>query len=94
MRIELDAAHAAPPLRMMAPGPRRKLRKALAALRDDATGKTNGLDVKRLDLDGGEPVFRLRIGAWRAVFVVERNKIRVVRIFPRSDGYDWLSDVE
>ena len=44
-------------------------------------------NAKRL---AGQPdVFRLRQGAWRAVYSVDRarNEVRVVRIVPRSEAY-------
>lgn len=49
------------------------------------------LDVKRLDLPDREaPVYRLRVGDWRVVYLVAGTDVLVVRIFHRSEGYQWL----
>ncbi|HLF17106.1 MAG TPA: type II toxin-antitoxin system RelE/ParE family toxin [Candidatus Thermoplasmatota archaeon] len=93
MRIELDAVYAAAPLRAMAPETRKAIRSALRKLAADPSGRTVDLDVKALDLGDGPPVHRLRVGEWRAAFIVGKELIRVLRVFHRSDGYDWVDDV-
>jgi hypothetical protein len=92
MRIELDAIYAGAPLRAMAPKPRTEIRKALRLLSEDPSGRSVGLDVKQLDLGEGPPVYRLRVGDWRAAFMVGRGVLRVLRVFHRSEGYDWVND--
>lgn len=54
---------------------------------------TNRLDVKRLDGDPGQPMYRLRVGEWRLAFTVD-SAVVVLRIFHRSEGYGWLADME
>lgn len=42
------------------------------------------LDIRPLT---GEPGFRLRIGKWRAVYLIDGEAIIVLRIRPRGDAY-------
>lgn len=93
MRVILDPRHAAPVLRHLAPLPRRRLKAALKRLGEDPSGLSNDLDVKRLDTEPGQPMYRLRVGDWRAAFTVDEEVV-VLRIFHRSDGYGWLRDMD
>lgn len=92
MKVLLDLRHAAPTLRHMAPQPRRRLKAALRLLAADPSGLSNNLDVKRLDVDPGPPMYRLRVSDWRIVFTVDQD-LFVLRVFHRSDGYGWLADM-
>lgn len=40
-----------------------------------------------------QPIYRLRVGPWRVVFRASRNRLEVVRVFHRRDGYGWLEGV-
>lgn len=73
--------------RSLPPGPKAQLREALALL--ERNGLAAAIDLRRLSVDGGPPVYRIRIGDWRIVFVLEEDA-RVVRVFPRREGYAWL----
>jgi len=89
-KVRLLAASVAQ-LRAMPPAAKRAMREALRGLGEDPSGRSRLLDVKQLDLRGADPpIYRLRIGEWRAAFVVEAREIKVVRIFARSEGYRWL----
>lgn len=89
-KVRLLAASVAE-LWAMPPAAKRAMREALRSLGDDPSGRSRLLDVKQLDLRSADPpIYRLRVGEWRAAFVVEAREIRVVRIFARSDGYRWL----
>ncbi len=74
----------------MPPEPRRRLKAALVHLARDPSGRTAKLDVKRLEAPDAWPMFRLRLGSWRAVFEVREGILEVVRVFARHEGYDWL----
>lgn len=93
MKVLLDHVHAAPVLRQADPGVRRRLKHALRLLAQDPTGRSARLDVKRLDADAGQPIYRLRVGEWRIAFTLDRD-IVVLRLFHRSEGYGWLGDLE
>lgn len=48
-------------------------------------------DVKKLKgVHGGPDLRRLRTGQYRIVFELTPSQVRVTRIIPRSEGYDWL----
>lgn len=61
-RVRLDPDHALPVMRSMPPALRTRLRKALRDIPDDPSGRSTGLNVKRLRNPGDPPAFRLRIG--------------------------------
>jgi hypothetical protein len=80
-------------LRAVPPDTRRRLKRALAQLAPDPTGRKAGLDVAALDLPPGSPTtFRLAVGSFRVAFLVQPRLIRVLRVFHRSEGYGWLGD--
>ena len=65
---------------------RERIKKALRRLADTGAG-----DVKRLmGVKGREILLRLRVGDYRIVFKDETDAIRVIQIFHRGKGYDWL----
>ena len=69
---------------------KRRIKAALADLAK--SNKPSGPHplIKRLDAPGsGEPLFRLKVGDYRAVYVVREREIRVLRVFDRDDGYEW-----
>ena len=92
MKVVLDPARAAQTFRALSPAVKRRLKKALRMLAEDPSGNTNRLDVKRLDSDAGQPMYRLRVGDWRIAFAVDEAVV-VLRIFHRRDGYGWLTDM-
>jgi mRNA-degrading endonuclease RelE of RelBE toxin-antitoxin system len=78
-------------MRALAPGVKRKVKVALAELAKEPNPPGPTGNLKRLDTPGsGEPVFRARIGDYRAVYVVRGRDVRVLRLFHREEGYDWL----
>lgn len=72
------------------PAVKRRLKQALNALRSDPQGTRKTVDAKRLVADADLAVWRLAVGSWRAIYAFDRESIRVLEIFPRSEGYDWL----
>ncbi|MCA1819449.1 MAG: type II toxin-antitoxin system RelE/ParE family toxin [Halobacteriales archaeon] len=74
----------------MPPEAKRQMREALRKLATDPSGRSMGLDVKMLRTTEAAPVYRLRIGEWRAAWQVRGNVLQVVRVFHRSEGYGWL----
>lgn len=93
MKVLLHPVQAAPALRRLPPETKKALRAALRSLAKDPSGLSNGLDVKRLDADAMQPIYRLRIGDWRIAFTLDSALI-VFRIFHRAEGYGWLQDME
>ena len=93
MKVLLDPTHAAPILRSLAPEVKRRLRSALRLLAKDPSGQTTKLDVKRLETEPGQPMYRLRVGDWRIAFTVDQAVV-VLRIFHREAHYGWLADMD
>ena len=84
-RLTQDA-HAA--VRRMPPEGRHRLRAALTAV---AEGRQRGIDMKRLEPPSRRPpLYRLRIGSWRAVYRHDGDVALVLSVFPRREGYGWL----
>jgi mRNA-degrading endonuclease RelE of RelBE toxin-antitoxin system len=88
-QLRLDPEWAAAVISDLPPETRRRLKAALPILPKDPTGRTTGLDIKRLRLPG-DPVYRLRIANWRAVFLTSSKSIDVMQVFHRDEGYAWL----
>ncbi|MFA5861810.1 MAG: type II toxin-antitoxin system RelE/ParE family toxin [Candidatus Thermoplasmatota archaeon] len=79
-------------VRTLAPGPKKQLRKALDAIRDDP--RPSGFDVKVLRKDGSHSYFRLRVGDYRIVYTPRGAQTYVWRIIHRSEGYDWFERLD
>ena len=78
------------PLQVLPPAARRKVKADLEAL----ARSRKGLDIKRLRGDFRVPLERLKVGVWRAVFYEDGDADYVIRVFVRSQGYDWLDQWE
>jgi mRNA interferase RelE/StbE len=49
------------------------------------------LDIKKLKgVEGGEDLYRLRVGDYRIIYFPEKRVIKVIRIDRRNKIYDWL----
>lgn len=79
-------------VRTLAPGPKRRLRAALAAIREDP--RAPGLDIKVLRKDGPHLYFRARLGEYRIVYSPRGSHLYVWRILHRSEGYAWLDRLD
>jgi mRNA-degrading endonuclease RelE of RelBE toxin-antitoxin system len=91
LRVRLDPGFAARELTALPPEVKRRVRGALRQLAADPTGSRHGLDVKELAPTlRASRAFRLRLGDWRVVFLVEARELQVMRIFHRREGYGWL----
>lgn len=77
-------------LQALPPQVRRRVKPALEGLRGPEGVKD--LDVKRLIGSFTQPLRRLKLGAWRVVFYQDGNTVYILRVFPRTEGYDWLDD--
>lgn len=79
-------------VRTLAPGPKKRLREALEAIRDDP--RAPGLDVKVLRKDGAQLYFRARVGDYRVVYSPRGQHTHVWRIAHRSEGYEWFERLD
>lgn len=63
-----------------------RVRKALRKLAGSSSG-----DIKKLKgVKGRETLLRLRVGDYRIVYRDDPDAFRIVQIFHRGKGYDWL----
>lgn len=90
-RLRLHPDLAARPLRELSPATKRAMRDALRRLSEDPTGAESRLEVRELKVQApGDPVFRIRVGDWRAVYRVHASDVQVLKVFHRREGYGWL----
>ncbi len=68
---------------------RTRIKEALTELGDDPFRPRSKADIKRLKRPHRE-YFRLRIGNYRAIYVVEGHRVLVAKILLRSKAYEWL----
>jgi mRNA-degrading endonuclease RelE of RelBE toxin-antitoxin system len=68
---------------------KRRLKAALAQLVEDPLGHQGELQVRKLRSEAGA-IHRLKVGRWRIVYLVKRDTVEVVRVFPREEGYGWM----
>lgn len=89
--VLLHPRHALKTLENLDEETRARIREALESLEDDPFTSRSGADIQRLSTDdGGDPVYRLRAGDHRCVYVVRRGQVLVTKIFHRSEGYGWM----
>lgn len=69
---------------------KKRIKDALLNLEENPFRKRSGVDIKNLVTPDEPPLFRLRIGDYRAIYFVLENEIRVTEIIHRSKGYKWL----
>ncbi len=73
-------------LQRLSESERERVTKGLRALEEDPRRPRSGADIKRL-VGTSPPKYRLRVGPYRAVYVVEGRDVKVVDIFRRGRGY-------
>ena len=69
---------------------REKIRSDLHLLEDDPFKPRPKADIKKLQKISKRQFYRLRSGNYRAVYYIEGNLVKVTKIFPRGQGYEWL----
>jgi mRNA interferase RelE/StbE len=67
-----------------------RVKDALAHLEVDPFRRRSGSNIKKLVTPDQPPLFRLRIGDYRAIYFIIDNEVRVTEIIHRSKGYKWL----
>ncbi len=66
-----------------------RIKSALTQLEDDPFRPRPRTDIKRLK-GPDRDYYRLRIGDYRAIYVVEGQRVLVAKILLRSKAYEWL----
>ena len=69
---------------------KKRVNDALAELEDDPFRRRSGSDIKKLVTPDEPPLFRLRIGDYRAIYFVVDHEVKVTEVIHRSKGYKWL----
>ncbi len=68
----------------------KRIKEVLQNLQDDPFHRRSGADIKKLITTNEPPLFRLRIGNYRAIYFVLEGEVKVTEIIHRSKGYKWL----
>lgn len=71
------------------PDMRSKIKRKLRKLEEDPYRARAKVDIKKLK-GPNKDYFRLRIGNYRAIYVIEENNIMIAKILPRSKAYEWI----
>ena len=69
---------------------KKRVKDALTNLEDDPFRKRSGSDIKKLVTPDEPPLYRLRIGDYRAIYFVTNHDVKITEIIHRSKGYKWL----
>jgi len=69
---------------------KKRVKEALLNLEESPFRRRLSVDIKKLVTSGEPPLFRLRIGDYRAIFFIIKDEVRVTEIIHRSKGYKWL----
>ncbi|MCK5264011.1 MAG: type II toxin-antitoxin system RelE/ParE family toxin [Candidatus Thorarchaeota archaeon] len=70
---------------------KKRVKDALLKLEDNPFRGRSGVDIKKLVTPDDPPLFRLRIGDYRAIYFVFEDEVRVTEIIHRSKGYKWMN---
>ncbi len=76
-------------LNNLPPDMRAHIKITLGELEDDPYRPRPKTDIKKLK-GPKRDYYRLRIGNYRAIYVVEGNIVLVAKILPRNKAYDWI----
>ena len=66
-----------------------RIREKLNDLAKDPYNNSRRLDTKKLT-GTSRIYYRLRVGDYRVIYLLDEDRIKVVRIATRSDAYSWL----
>jgi len=71
------------------PDMRTQIKRKLQKLEEDPYRARPKVDIKKLK-GPKKYYYRLRMGNYRAIYVIEGKKVMVAKILPRSKVYDWI----
>lgn len=67
-----------------------RIKDSLRNLRENPFRSRSDADIKKLVSVDDPPLFRMRIGDYRAIYFVDGEEVKVTQIIHRSKGYKWL----
>ncbi len=73
-------------LRRLSAAEEERVVRGLRVLEEEPRRRRSGADIRRL-AGTSPPKFRLRVGPFRAVYVIEGKEVRILDIFRRGRGY-------
>ena len=76
-------------LKRLPPDLQKRIKKALTELRAEPFKPRAKADIKKLK-GPKRDYYRLKVGDYRAIYVVEGKSVLVAKILPRSKAYDWI----
>lgn len=76
-------------LMALPPDSRKHVKRTLSELEEDPYRSRPKADIKRLK-GTSRYYYRMRIGNYRAIYVIEGYAVKVAKILPRSKAYDWI----
>jgi mRNA interferase RelE/StbE len=68
-----------------------RIKTNLKDLQENPFKDRSGTDIKKLISTSKPPLFRIRIGDYRAVYFILDDEVKITQIFHRSKGYKWLN---
>jgi len=77
-------------LGLLYPKQKDRIKASLEQLEEDPFQRRSGADIKKLITHDEPPLYRLRIGDYRAIYFVVGHEVKVTEIIHRSKGYKWL----
>ncbi len=67
----------------------RTIKKKLAELATNPYKSRPNADIKKLK-GPKRDYYRLRIGKYRAIYVIDAKAVKIAKILPRDSAYDWI----
>jgi mRNA interferase RelE/StbE len=68
-----------------------RIKREIQPLEDDPFQRRSGADIKRLVLSAEPPIYRLRVGDYRVIYIVVQDEVKITEVIHRSKGYKWLT---
>jgi len=66
-----------------------RIRKQLQEIKDDPVTSRTHCDIKVLQ-DTDPRKYRLRVGDYRIIYLIDKNKVNIIELIKREVGYDRL----
>lgn len=82
----LVSSNFASQFRALPPAAQKRIRDALERLAEDPRTPRSGADIKPLKATD-PPKHRLRVGTYRAIYIIEGRKVKLLDLFSRERGY-------
>ncbi|MBI5223442.1 type II toxin-antitoxin system RelE/ParE family toxin [Candidatus Micrarchaeota archaeon] len=68
----------------------KRFKNAFEQLTKDPYQSRSGADIKKLEGSFDPPLYRVRVGDYRAIYHIGTSEVKITSILHRSKGYKWL----